>query len=518
MRKHIKVYAKWIVILPLIGLCGCTSTVLRHDYADYSAVYGDSSNKQLLLNLARLSRDDPVYFIQLASINSQYSISSGLGFSPSATRTDPVSIGAGSMVQHALTLGGNLTAGFTETPQFQFLPLAGSNFVSAVLAPITDKVYLTFYDQGYPADWIIRTMVTSIQKQSIQTTVLNLTTNIFTNGMWTNIIIQSITNSITTNCEFYANDPCDPTYPRFLEFCADLRNAQLCHALTINRSGSDPTTVYSSTSAKLTDVVSAIGAGLTVKCTDTNSGRIIVTHSESGLQLAPGNLLIRDNFLQYTNLLGYQPETRLTFDTETEEAKISNALEVAQDILDWKVTTPISTNKLGIVQNILEKKAVLKVRTFEAAMYCIAKQEAYFEKMRNSQTNQLPFPSTNDIVYGVDTYGPYAVVIRDDRSRFKVRPTMTLTYKYTDVGTNHFSRSQVTWQRGNQTSSDMAFACEPPDFSEQVRVDYNNVPYVVGDVEGTTQNRTVFTMLSYLFAQTAINTQNLPIQQLIQVQ
>jgi len=33
-----------------------------------------------------------------------------------------------------------------------------------------------------------------------------------------------------------------------------------------------------------------------------------------------------------------------------------------------------------------------------------------------------------------------------------------------------------------------------------------------------TQNRTVFTMLTYLFAQTAVSTQNLPVQQLIQVQ
>jgi hypothetical protein len=51
-----------------------------------------------------------------------------------------------------------------------------------------------------------------------------------------------------------------------------------------------------------------------------------------------------------------------------------------------------------------------------------------------------------------------------------------------------------------------------------VEVNYDNVLYSVGDAEGTIQNRTVFTMLSYLFSQTAISTQNLPVQQLIRVQ
>jgi hypothetical protein len=61
--------------------------------------------------------------------------------------------------------------------------------------------------------------------------------------------------------------------------------------------------------------------------------------------------------------------------------------------------------------------------------------------------------------------------------------------------------------------------------SKLVEVDYKNETYSVGDFDGedvyptdSNQNRAVFTMISYLFSQTAINTQNLPVQQLIQVQ
>jgi len=45
-------------------------------YANFSAVYADSNNRQLLTNLAREQQDEPVYFIQLASISSEYQFNS----------------------------------------------------------------------------------------------------------------------------------------------------------------------------------------------------------------------------------------------------------------------------------------------------------------------------------------------------------------------------------------------------------------------------------------------------------
>ncbi len=62
MRKYIKVYAKWIAILPLIGLCSCSSVALHSDFTNYPSVYAKASDEQLLLNLARLSNDEPVSF------------------------------------------------------------------------------------------------------------------------------------------------------------------------------------------------------------------------------------------------------------------------------------------------------------------------------------------------------------------------------------------------------------------------------------------------------------------------
>src|ERR1700722_8339451 len=88
MRRN--VLAKRLLLLALICLSGCLSHVaMRKDQVNYSRAYGDSSNEQLLLNLARLANDDPVYFVQLGSISSAYQFGTSAGFSPSYVNNTP---------------------------------------------------------------------------------------------------------------------------------------------------------------------------------------------------------------------------------------------------------------------------------------------------------------------------------------------------------------------------------------------------------------------------------------------
>jgi hypothetical protein len=153
------------------------------------------------------------------------------------------------------------------------------------------------------------------------------------------------------------------------------------------------------------------------------------------------------------------------------------------------------------------------MRTFEAALYSVAKQQIYFQQMLEQQakTNTLYVVKTD---LGKDSNGLYARVYYDNRNYFLVRPLMTLTYNDDGARTN---RVQPTRRASGEVQSPPFL---PPSFQEDVRVNYEGTTYVVGDPEGAivTQNRTVFTILSFLFGQTAINTQNLPIQQLIRVQ
>ncbi len=68
-------------------------TALHTDFTDYSEVYADSMNRQLLLNLARLANDEPAYFIQLGTIASQYQFTTSASFSPSHVATTRPNLG-----------------------------------------------------------------------------------------------------------------------------------------------------------------------------------------------------------------------------------------------------------------------------------------------------------------------------------------------------------------------------------------------------------------------------------------
>ena len=217
-------------------------------------------------------------------------------------------------------------------------------------------------------------------------------------------------------------------------------------------------------------------------------------------------------------------------------------------------------------------KYVLKMRTVEAAMYTVAKEESRYRKSYKnwhddpksfgSSTNlDLDFVSTNYVVattnlyhvakntnlyamtayyvvtnrdsydksnipnndnsclvgtskiyYGQDGDGPYAIVLRINDYPLKVRPLMRLTCPYPENNPSRVQRGGVASPKLEIYPSHLLAEISYGDGLA------NTQKYFVGDNGDGTQNRAVFTMLSYLFAQTAISTQNLPVQQLIQVQ
>src|SRR2546421_10208994 len=108
-------------IIPVVFLCGCAGYNLHRTYSEYSEMYAKSVNEQLLLNLARLSHDEPPYFIQLGQMNAQFTLKTGFGFTPSHTGNTPAARAAdvgSSFAKDAFTLGGSATLELTENPIF----------------------------------------------------------------------------------------------------------------------------------------------------------------------------------------------------------------------------------------------------------------------------------------------------------------------------------------------------------------------------------------------------------------
>jgi len=553
------------MVLPVLLFSGCVSHVaLKSDFGDYSESYGQANNRQLLLNIARLSQDDPVAFIQLASISSQYQFSTSAGFNPTGTRTAPVANGAAPFVQHALTFGGTAGTGLTQTPIFQFVPITGTNLIEALLTPITDKVFLTFFDQGYPADLVVRTMVESVQHEvSTNFTVNNLTihaasahtnntrfgtaittvaaytnletvdlgtnyvewamcTNTYITETGTNTFISRVKPAALPRFETLVNSPDDLSYPRFLLFCRNVRNAQLVHALTVDTVSNATELYYSSiTNTKLTDVVSAVQAGLSVKYA-ADSGEITVNNSKPGLVLKAET----NSILAWADL-----------------ASQSNALTFDIQEPSWK-----GTNAVKYATRYANGNYKLKLRTFEAALYGVAKEEARFRELARE-------PLQPGIIYGKDAFGPYVIlnnltnrntkldsltnrvaILNNLTTSFAVlnnltniNATLTDTTNVDAMLANPTNGVPDRHAKANKNAGNYNIRVRPimtlthpggerVPLTTVADVRYNGREYSVGDEDNSNQNRMVFTMLSYLFAQTAISTQNLPVQQLIQVQ
>ena len=218
----------------IILFSGCVGTPLKKSYSDYSEVYADAVNRQLLLNLARLSHDEPPYFVQLGQINAQFNFNGSATANPSFARVPHPGGALTTFVQETLTLGGSATAGVSHIPTFQFVPLNGEAFAQAINNPIPDKLFYTLYDQGFHADRLIRSVVASIRFLDEKDGVRRI----------------------------LVNHPKDQTYPEFLRFCMQLEKAQSQHLLIVKPSKTSTATVYQK--VKVSEAVAASAAGFSV--------------------------------------------------------------------------------------------------------------------------------------------------------------------------------------------------------------------------------------------------------------
>lgn len=650
-----------LFLVPLLYLTGCISHMaLKKDQVEYARDFASASDKELLLNLARLANDDPVYFMQLGSISSGYSWANALGFTPQSVNnspgyfqssttaggTPPTGSDASSVMEftkHALTLGGSATSTFTQNPVFTFVPLTGSNFVEILLNPISEKVFMTFYDQGYRADLLARTMISSVKIEIDQTgdaeadlanahanndkahanaaiaqlnaanaqiilhdfadnaqvnaataqaiaqsiaaneqaitaydqerAIANEAANAQTNAMnaqtnaasaqinaanaqanatvaesnakvigqdnvqefakalgqanaqvnAANAQVKQLDKNAHKGYRILVNNPNDASYGDFLDYCSSLYYAQISHRLMVatNADTSAPVIIYSDKSTKLTDVVAAVTqSNLSIAATPYNSSQSIVTVQQrkpSGLQLTKT-----------------EPNNR-TVDSSIQVKSEDDVVDRMNFVADNLESTDFSFRAKKLADTYGNHEISVNFRTFEAAMYSVAKEEYYYrqrkkkgsgeeaaqvaktertrvqkaaedriaieqigadniakEKRALAEANaRLPVCT---IKFDCDTNGPFAIVVHGDNTLFKVRPLMRLTCKESDEKRPCHILTDITYGDGKDES------------------------YFVGDPDHETQNRSIFTILSYLFVQSAVSTQNLPVQSTLRLQ
>jgi hypothetical protein len=139
-------------VICALFLSGCGSTRYSADYNGFNGAFADSSNHQMLLNLARLDQHDPSYFLQFGQISVQYQLSSSINgvvnnTVPQSTLHVPI-----------LSEVGTLSAGANTTPQFTFIPVTDDKVAQQLLLPLPPEDLYTLFQQGLPVDQLLRLM------------------------------------------------------------------------------------------------------------------------------------------------------------------------------------------------------------------------------------------------------------------------------------------------------------------------------------------------------------------------
>ena len=95
---------------------GCAGPALRTSFNDYAGVYADVSNRQMLLNLARLSNSHPSYFLQMGGINTTHQFTASAGANGGMARNESF-VGTPVLpILDALSFGTNLGGSRNEQP------------------------------------------------------------------------------------------------------------------------------------------------------------------------------------------------------------------------------------------------------------------------------------------------------------------------------------------------------------------------------------------------------------------
>src|SRR5687768_7296254 len=155
------------VLALAFSLAGCGGVALNHSFNDYSDIYANITDRQLLLNLARVSNSHPPHFLQLGLINTTFSFGSSATVNASNTTQDGRNPATGTgllnLVARIWTWGVGGGGSVSEVPTFSLTPLSGPQFAQGFLASVPAAVFFTLLEQGEPIDQLLRILVQSIE-------------------------------------------------------------------------------------------------------------------------------------------------------------------------------------------------------------------------------------------------------------------------------------------------------------------------------------------------------------------
>jgi hypothetical protein len=156
MRKGTHLLLIFISFM-LVVLSGCAVKRLKTDFVGFERVYADTSNREMLLNLARLQNRDPTYFFKIGGITSAYRMQASL------TGNGTYAVGNANPLVGGPAGGGTSLASYEHDPIFTFVPVNDETNARLLLKPVPAETFYILYEQGWRADQLFRLMVDRIE-------------------------------------------------------------------------------------------------------------------------------------------------------------------------------------------------------------------------------------------------------------------------------------------------------------------------------------------------------------------
>src|SRR5512144_1159087 len=151
-----RVFGAGALVASLLSTAGCIGPPALHgSVLGYDETVTSLEQEILLLNVARLSIDQPPHFTVTSSIAATFN------FENTAFIGGSIFEGAGT---DALNL--SLTSRAAENPTFSIVPISGQEFTTRILTPVNEGVLAFFAFQGVRIELLSRLMADGIEMLS----------------------------------------------------------------------------------------------------------------------------------------------------------------------------------------------------------------------------------------------------------------------------------------------------------------------------------------------------------------
>jgi hypothetical protein len=135
---------------------------MRADFVGFESGYAETSNREVLLNLARLQNHDPTYFFKIGEISSLYRMQASVtGNASYALQSTNPHIGGP-------TGGGTPLLNYENDPSFTFIPVNDQTNAQFLLQPVAPETFYALYQEGWRVDQLFRLMVDRIELTTVK--------------------------------------------------------------------------------------------------------------------------------------------------------------------------------------------------------------------------------------------------------------------------------------------------------------------------------------------------------------